>query len=462
VRKASVRLNRFETGRRLPQDSLTHAMNDTLARITDRTAVIGIIGQGYVGLPLALVFEDAGFQVRGFDVDPAKVDALSRGESYIRHIGSERVRSAIERGRFQVTTDFDRLAECDAILICVPTPLGTHREPDLSYIHNTAHEIARRLRKGQLVVLESTTYPGTTDEEVLPILESSGLKCPDDFLLAFSPEREDPGNAHFNTKSIPKVVGGINPPSTEAAVALYAAGVDKVVPVSSARVAESSKLLENVYRSINIALVNELKVTFDRMGINVWEVIEAARTKPFGFTPFYPGPGLGGHCIPLDPFYLSWKASEHGIWTRFIELAGEINTSMPRYVISKVGDALNDARKSVNGAKVLVLGLSYKENIDDDRESPSYELIELLQDKGAEVDYCDPYFPQARHGRRHSLDLASVPCDNETFRKYDALLVSTAHAQFKDPALYRGVELVIDTRNILAEAAEGPRRVIRA
>jgi UDP-N-acetyl-D-glucosamine dehydrogenase len=437
-------------------------MSNILSRINDRTAVIGIIGQGYVGLPLALVFEEAGFPVRGFDVDPKKIDALTRGESYIRHIGSDRVRGAIERGRFTVTTDFDQLAECDAILICVPTPLGTHREPDLSYIHNTARAIATRLRPGQLVVLESTTYPGTTDEEVLPLLEASGLRCPDDFLLAFSPEREDPGNAHYNTKSIPKVVGGINPPSTEAAVALYAAGVDSVVPVSSARVAESCKLLENVFRSINIALVNELKITFDRMGINVWEVIEAAKTKPFGFTAFYPGPGLGGHCIPLDPFYLSWKASEFGMWTRFIELAGEINTSMPRYVVSKVADALNDAEKSVKGARILVLGLSYKENIDDDRESPSYELIEFLQDKGAHVDYCDPYFPHARHGRRHSLNLSSVSCDNQTFRSYDALLVSTAHAQFKDPALYAGVDLVVDTRNIVQAAPAGPRVVVRA
>ena len=437
-------------------------MNDIVSRIQDRSAVIGIIGQGYVGLPLALVFEEAGFAVRGFDVDPKKVEALERGESYIKHIGSERVKAAVSGGRFQVTVDFDRLTECDAILICVPTPLGEHREPDLSYIHNTASAIAKRLRKGQLVVLESTTYPGTTDEEVLPILEESGLRCPDDFLLAFSPEREDPGNAHFNTKTIPKVVGGVNPPSTEAAVALYAAGVDKVVPVSSARVAESSKLLENVFRSINIALVNELKITFDRMGINVWEVIEAAKTKPFGFTAFYPGPGLGGHCIPLDPFYLSWKASEFGMWTRFIELAGEINTSMPRYVVGKVADALNDAEKSVKGARVLVLGLSYKENIDDDRESPSYELIEYLQDKGALVDYCDPYFPQARHGRRHSLNLSSVPCDNETFLKYDVLLVSTAHAQFKDASLYKGVPLVVDTRNIVRAAPEGPTTVVRA
>jgi UDP-N-acetyl-D-glucosamine dehydrogenase len=315
---------------------------------------------------------------------------------------------------------------------------------------------------GQLVVLESTTYPGTTDEEVLPILEATGLKCPDDFLLAFSPEREDPGNERFSTKSIPKVVGGVNPPSTAAAVALYSAAIDRVVSVSSARVAESCKLLENVYRSINIALVNELKMTFDRMGIDVWEVIEAARTKPFGFTPFYPGPGLGGHCIPLDPFYLSWKAAEHGVWTRFIELAGEINTSMPRYVFNKVASALNEEGKSVKGSRVLVLGLSYKENIDDDRESPSYEIIELLQEAGAHVDYCDPYFPVARAGRKHDIGMASVSCDAGAFAKYDALVVSTAHNQFKDPALYRGVRLVIDSRNIVKPAVEGPQRVVKA
>lgn len=437
-------------------------MSDILTRISDRTAVVGIIGQGYVGLPLALVFEAAGFRVIGVDLDPAKVDALMRGESYIRHIGSERVAAAVKDGRFTATTDFDQLAQCDAILICVPTPLGRHREPDLSYIHGTADEIAKRLRPGQLVVLESTTYPGTTDEEVLPRLESTGLKCPDDFLLAFSPEREDPGNATFNTKSIPKVVGGVNAPSTEAAVALYSAAVDAVVAVSSAKVAESSKLLENVYRSINIALVNELKVTFDRMGINVWEVIDAAKTKPFGFTPFYPGPGLGGHCIPLDPFYLSWKASEFGVWTRFIELAGEINTSMPRYVVGKVAEALNSAGRSVNGARLLVLGLSYKENIDDDRESPTYEIIELLEEQGAHVSYCDPFFPESRPGRKHDIAMTSVPCSNEAFQGYDALVVSTAHAQFRDAALYAGVPLVVDTRNIVHEHPDGPTRVVRA
>jgi UDP-N-acetyl-D-glucosamine dehydrogenase len=439
-------------------------MKALLSRIQDRSARIGVIGQGYVGLPLALVFREAGFPVTGFDVDPAKVEALGRGESYIKHIGPERVAAAVASGRFQATTDFDKLAECDAIFICVPTPLGQHREPDNSYIHRTSEEIARRLRPGQLVVLESTTYPGTTDGEVQGILAKTGLTTPEDYLLAFSPEREDPGNEKFSTKSIPKIVGGVNPASTEVAAALYGAALDKVVPVSSARVAESAKLLENIFRSVNIALVNELKTIFDRMDIDVWEVIEAAKTKPFGFMPFYPGPGLGGHCIPLDPFYLSWKAAEHGQWARFIELAGEINTRMPRYVVSKVMHALNEDGKAVKGSKVLVLGLAYKANIDDDRESPSYEILELLKELGAEVDYCDPHFPVAHHTRKHDLGLKSVPCTAEEFARYDALVVSTAHELFKRPELYVGVKLVVDTRNILASLYARPPafRIVKA
>ena len=437
-------------------------MSALLDKIASRQAVVGIIGQGYVGLPLALVFSEAGFPVVGFDSDQKKIDALGRGESYIKHIGAARVEAAVKTGRFSATADFGQLAGCDAVLICVPTPLGHHREPDLSYIHNSSREVATRLRKGQLVVLESTTYPGTTDEEVLPILEATGLKCPADFLLAFSPEREDPGNPKFHTKIIPKVVGGVNDESTEAAVALYAAAVDKVVRVSSAKVAESSKLLENIFRSINIALVNELKVTFDRMGIDVWEVIEAAKTKPFGFTPFYPGPGLGGHCIPLDPFYLAWKAAEFGVWTRFIELAGEVNTSMPRYVVDKTVRALNDDGKSILGASVLVLGLSYKEDIDDDRESPSYEIIELLRESGAEVSYCDPYFPVARQGRHHNVGLESIPCSAEAFAGYDAVVVSTGHKPFRDASLYAGVKLLVDTRNIVAQSALPATRVVHA
>jgi UDP-N-acetyl-D-glucosamine dehydrogenase len=439
-------------------------MQQLLDRIQSRAATVGVIGQGYVGLPLALVCFEAGFRVAGFDVDRAKVSAINRGESYIKHIGPERVAKAIASGRFSATFDFDRLRECDAILICVPTPLGHHREPDNSYIHSTAREVAARLRPGQLVVLESTTYPGTTDDEVRPILESTGLRCPEDFLLAFSPEREDPGRHDFTTRSIPKVVGGVNPQSTAAAAALYGAALDQVVTVSSARIAESSKLLENIFRSVNIALVNELKMIFDRMGIDIWEVIRAASTKPFGFMPFYPGPGLGGHCIPLDPFYLAWKAAEHGEWARFVELAGEINTRMPRYVVDKVSEALNRDGKALQGARVLVLGLAYKANVDDDRESPSYEILELLAERGASIDYCDPHFPAARKGRKHDLKLASVPCDAATFARYDALVVATAHDAFRDAALFSGARLVVDARNLVAPLfpGGGGPRVVKA
>jgi UDP-N-acetyl-D-glucosamine dehydrogenase len=437
-------------------------MSELLARIHSREAIVGIVGQGYVGLPLALVFNEAGLPVIGLDLDPAKVEALNRGESYIKHIGAARVARAVKTGRFRASTDFDELKGCDAVLICVPTPLGHHREPDLSFVIDSTRAVAGRLKQAQLVVLESTTYPGTTDEDCLPILEATGLKTPADFLLAFSPEREDPGNPDFHTRTIPKVVGGVNQESTEAAVALYAAAIDTVVPVSSARVAESSKLLENIFRSINIALVNELKMTFDRMGIDIWEVIEAAKTKPFGFKPFYPGPGLGGHCIPLDPFYLSWKAAEYGIWTRFIELAGEINTHMPHYVVAKTVTALNEEGKSIKGATVLVLGLSYKEDIDDDRESPSYEIIELLRERGAKVDYCDPYFPVARRGRKHDIQLKSVPCTAEAFGAYDVVVLSTGHEQFKEASLYINVRLIVDTRNAvrLPEGSKG--RLVKA
>ena len=428
-------------------------LTDLLDRIDKRTATVGVIGMGYVGLPLVLLFAERDFGVIGFDVDKKKVDALTRGASYIKHIGVERVANAFLERKAKATDDFSRLADCDAIIVCVPTPLGAHREPDLEYIRMTAEAIAKHLRRGQLVVLESTTYPGTTREELIPRFESTSMKCGTDYFVAFSPEREDPGNAHFNTKTIPKVVGGIDKPSLDAAVALYSSVIDKVVPVSSAEVAESAKLLENIFRSVNIALVNELKVVFDRMGIDVWEVIEAARTKPFGFMPFYPGPGLGGHCIPLDPFYLSWKAAEHGVWARFIELAGEINTSMPRYVVDKTAEALNDAGKSVKGSRVLVLGLSYKANIDDDRESPSFEILELLQERGADIAYCDPYIPVARRGRKHDLGLTSEPCRAETFASFDAIVISTAHDEFRNPALYRDAKVVVDTRNVVAREA---------
>jgi UDP-N-acetyl-D-glucosamine dehydrogenase len=424
-----------------------------LEAIRTRNARVGVIGLGYVGLPLVLLFEQEGFPVIGFDVDASKAAALNRGQSYIKHIGVERIRKAFDKDRVIATTNFDRLAECDAIIICVPTPLGTHREPDLKYIRMTGEAITERLRPGQLIVLESTTYPGTTREELLTRFEAKGLVCGRDYFLAFSPEREDPGNEHFNTKTIPKIVGAIDEPSLRAAQALYGSVIDRVVTVSTTEVAESAKLLENIFRAVNIALVNEMKVVFDRMGIDIWEVIEAAKTKPFGFMPFYPGPGLGGHCIPLDPFYLTWKAAEYGTWARFIELAGEINTSMPRYVIDRTVEAVNGIGKSIVGAKVLVLGLSYKADIDDDRESPSFELIELLQERGAVVSYCDPYVPVARRGRKHDINLSSVSCTTEEFANYDAVLISTAHSQFADANLYKSAKLVIDTRNIVPRNA---------
>jgi UDP-N-acetyl-D-glucosamine dehydrogenase len=424
---------------------------DLLDRIRSRRAVVGIVGLGYVGLPLALLLAEEGFSVVGFDSDPRKPEALSRGETYIRHLGPERVANAFGGGgRARATSDFRRLSECDAILICVPTPLGSHREPDLSFVRGAAEEIARCLRPGQLIVLESTTYPGTSREELLPRLSAGGLACGRDFFLAFSPEREDPGNPRFSTRNIPKIVGGLDAASTEAAVALYGAVIEKVVPVASAEIAEASKLLENIFRSVNIALVNEMKVILEQMGIDVWAVIAAASTKPFGFMPFTPGPGLGGHCIPLDPFYLAWKAAEHGVWARFVELAGEVNSSMPRYVVQRTAQALNAHGKSVRGSRVLVLGLSYKADIDDDRESPSFEIIELLAEQGAVVAYCDPYVPVARKGRRHDLRLESVPCSAEEFARYDVLVVSTAHRAFRDASLYAGVSLVVDTRNLVA------------
>ncbi|HUP59857.1 MAG TPA: nucleotide sugar dehydrogenase [Thermoanaerobaculia bacterium] len=438
----------------------TSTLDRFLEAVETRTLRVGVIGLGYVGLPLVLLFEEQGFAVLGFDVDAQKTDMLNRGKTYIRHIGEDRIGKAFGNERVEATTDFDRLAECDAIVICVPTPLGSHREPDLRYIRMTAEAIAGRLRSGQLVVLESTTYPGTTREELLTRFEKTGLVCGKDYFLAFSPEREDPGNERFNTRTIPKVVGGIDVPSLRAAQALYGSVIDAVVPVSSTEVAESSKLLENIFRAVNIALVNEMKVVFERMGIDVWEVIEAAKTKPFGFMPFYPGPGLGGHCIPLDPFYLTWKAAEYGIWARFIELAGEVNTAMPRYVVDRTMEAINQDGKSIVGAKVLVLGLSYKPDIDDDRESPSFELIELLQERGAQVSYCDPYVPVARRGRKHDLGLTSVPCTPEEFARYDAVVVSTPHREFKDPALYGSVKLAVDARNIVPR--DGSVRVVRA
>ncbi len=432
--------------------------------IDDRSARVGIIGLGYVGLPLSLAFTDRGFRVLGFDVDREKVDSLSVGRSYIAHFGSDRVTAAVEAGRFEATDDFARLTEADAILICVPTPLNANREPDLSYVEATARAIQGRLRPGQLVVLESTTYPGTTEEVLKPLLEASGLTCGTDFFLAYSPERENPGDPHHSTAAIPKVVGGVDPASGDLAQALYDHAVVRTVRVSSARVAEATKLTENVFRAINIALVNELKVIYERMGIDVWEVLDAASTKPFGFMRFDPGPGLGGHCIPLDPFYLAWKAREYGKTTRFIELAGEINTAMPEYVVEKVAETLNSARLAVRGSRVLVLGLSYKPNVGDDRESPSYRLMDLLRDRGAEVEYYDPFIPRIGSTREHQQweGRASVAWDEETIGSFDVVVISTDHETVDYAELGRWASRIVDTRNAMAGVAVEPGKVWKA
>jgi UDP-N-acetyl-D-glucosamine dehydrogenase len=425
-------------------------------RIADRSAVVGVIGLGYVGLPLAHAFHAAGFRVLGFDTDRRKIEKLKAGESYLEHLAGDLASELAATGRFEATDDRARLGEPDAILICVPTPLGRHLEPDLSFIESTTDDIAARLRPGQLVVLESTTYPGTTREVMLPRLEARGLTCGTDFFLAFSPEREDPGRKGFTTRSIPKLVGGIERNSGRIATALYASAIEHVLGVSSAEVAEAAKLLENIYRAVNIALVNELKVLLTAMGVNVWEVIEAAATKPFGFQAFYPGPGLGGHCIPIDPFYLTWKAREVGMSTKFIELAGEINRAMPEYVVGRLCAALNDRGKTTRGSRILVLGLAYKPDIADVRESPSLELIELLRDRGAEVDYNDPYVPVTHKMRRYDLQLESVALTPDTLARYDCVLVSTHHQSYDWQMVADHARLIVDTRNALAKI-EGRR-----
>jgi UDP-N-acetyl-D-glucosamine dehydrogenase len=430
-------------------------------KIRSRTAVVGVVGLGYVGLPLVTGFARAGFPVLGFDVDPAKISSLTARRSYIAHIPNSILEELHRDARFGATSDFSRLAEADAILVCVPTPLTPHREPDLSYIESTARQIAAAARPGQLVVLESTTYPGTTEEILLPALESAGLAIDRDFYLAFSPEREDPNNPDFTLETIPKVVGGVTPRSGEIAAMLYRAVVRRVVPVASARVAEATKLVENIFRSVNIALVNELKICFDRMGINVWDVLDAASTKPFGFMRFDPGPGWGGHCIPVDPFYLTWKAREHGVSTRFIELAGEINTRMPEWVVGKLSDALNERGKSLKGSRVLVLGVAYKRNIDDVRESPSLEIIELLRAKGSDVLYHDPHVKKLHRMRRHDLNLESVELDEDLVSRCDAVLIVTDHEAVDYPLVFSRARLVIDTRNVAGKKnLQGP--VVRA
>jgi UDP-N-acetyl-D-glucosamine dehydrogenase len=431
-------------------------------KIGDRKAVIGIVGLGYVGLPLVREFAAGGARVLGFDVDIKKVKALLAGRSYIDHIPSSTVKEIVKSGRFDATTDASRMAEADCILICVPTPLTKMREPDMTYVESTARTIAKSLRRGQLVVLESTTYPGTTREVMLPLLEESGLRAGSDFFLAFSPEREDPGRKDYTTRTIPKVVGGYDQNSLKAAVACYGIAIDNVVPVSSCEAAEACKILENTYRCVNIALVNELKVLFDRMGINVWEVIDGSATKPFGFTPFYPGPGLGGHCIPIDPFYLSWKAKQYGMATRFIELAGEINVAMPEYVISRLMDALNDRRKAIRGSRILVLGLAYKKDIDDVRESPSLELIKLLLEKGARVDYNDPYCPKTHKMRDYNLQMTSKKLTAAMLRRYDAVLISTDHTVYDYRFIVDNAQLVVDTRNATKNVKRGRRKIVQA
>ncbi|MGA2062204.1 MAG: nucleotide sugar dehydrogenase [Thermoguttaceae bacterium] len=417
--------------------------------IRNRSAKVGVIGLGYVGLPLIRAFISGGFKTMGFDVDQAKVDKLRSGQSYIKHISSEWISKHVSDGNFEPTADMRRLAEADALLICVPTPLNETRDPDLTYIVNSTRLIAKVLRPGQLIVLESTTYPGTTREVVLPILTAGGLKAGEDFFLAFSPEREDPGNPKYSAESIPKVVGGIDPESGRLAALLYANAVVKVVSVSNCEIAEAAKIIENTYRSVNIAMVNELKMLFDRMGIDVWEVIEAAKTKPFGFQAFYPGPGLGGHCIPIDPFYLTWLARRHGLVTRFIELAGEINTFMPRYVVNRLQEALNNKSKPLRGSKICVLGVAYKKDIDDPRESPSFELMELLLAGGAIITYNDPYIPvlpKMRHYRRLPA-MTSTPLTPEFLAGLDCVLIATDHSAYDYDLIVRNAPLIIDTRN---------------
>ena len=432
--------------------------------IEDQSATIGVIGLGYVGLPLMKAFWGAGFRVVGFDVDPEKVGQLNRGQSYLKHLGDNFVAEMAKSDRFEATSDLGRLGEPDAILVCVPTPLGQHLEPDLSYVETTSEAIAAVLRAGQLVVLESTTYPRTTRDVMLPRLEAGGLKCGTDFFLAYSPEREDPGRKDQSTQTIPKLVGGIDEASGELAAALYRKAIAKVIPVSSAEVAEAAKILENVYRAVNIALVNELKVILTEMDIDVWEVVDAAATKPFGFQAFYPGPGLGGHCIPIDPFYLTWKAKEVGQPTRFIELAGQVNHQMPDYVVQRTMLALNEHGKAVKGANILVLGLAYKPDVDDVRESPSFELIRRLRGLGAKVDYNDPHVPRT-HAMRHYPDLPpmqSVELSDEALAGYDCVLVATNHSAYDWASIAAHASLIVDTRNALKETERGGGAIVKA
>ena len=437
-------------------------MTELQKKIANKKVKVGILGLGYVGLPLAREFATSGVKVLGFDIDDKKVKKLNAGKSIIKHVPHSQVKQLVQSGLFSATSNMARLKSVDAVLICVPTPLTENREPDMRFVVGSCQTIAKYLHKGQLVVLESTTYPGTTRDLMRPILEKTGLKAGKDFYLAYSPEREDPGNANFTTKTIPKVVGGLTKACRDIACELYNIAIVNTVAVSTVEAAEATKILENVYRCVNIAMVNELKIVFERMGIDVWEVINAAKTKPFGFNAFYPGPGLGGHCIPIDPFYLTWKARQYGMPTRFIELAGEINTDMPNYVVAKTMEALNEKRKSLKGSKVLVLGLAYKMDIDDLRESPSIELIELLREKGAIVDYNDPYIPKTHKQREHDLKMASKKLTASMLGSYDVVLIATDHSDYDYKWIVKNAKLVVDTRNATCGVLTNRSKIVKA
>lgn len=432
--------------------------SELITRIEERTAVIGIIGLGYVGLPLVLSFAEAGFQVLGFDVDQPKIDRLHAGKSPIAHISQESIEKLVDGG-FEATADFSRAVDADVLILCVPTPLNRYREPDLSYVTSTVDSIIPYLRPGQMVSLESTTYPGTTDEEIATRIERCGLTVGTDIMLVYSPEREDPGNANFTTRTIPKICGGYSHACLDAGVALYSTVIDRVVPVSSTRAAELTKLLENIHRAVNIGLVNEMKVVADKMGLDIREVIDAAATKPFGFVPYYPGPGLGGHCIPIDPFYLTWKAREFGVNTRFIELAGEVNSAMPDFVVGKIQNALNDRKKSISGSRILVLGIAYKPDVDDMRESPAVIIMEKLRDLGAEVAYSDPHIPTFPKMREHHFELDSVTLDALSIAQYDCVVVATHHAAFDYSLIAEYSKLTVDTRGVFRD---GNANLVRA
>ena len=432
--------------------------NLLINKINDKDAVIGIVGLGYVGLPLMLRFSEVGYKVIGYDIYQKKVDELTAGRSYIEHISASSIQDANKRG-FEATTDFSRAGEADTLILCVPTPLNKYREPDLSFVLNTTDALVPHLRKGHFVSLESTTYPGTTDEELLPRIESRGLKVGEDIFLCYSPEREDPGNPNFTTRTIPKVCGGVTEDCLEIGLALYGAVIDQVVPVSSTRAAEMTKLLENIHRAVNIGLVNEMKIVADKMNIDIFEVIRAAATKPFGFVPYYPGPGLGGHCIPIDPFYLTWKAREYGVNTRFIELAGEVNSSMPDWVVDKVVHALNLDKKSVNGSNILVLGIAYKKNVDDMRESPSVFIMEKLRSLGAEVSYSDPHVATFPKMREHHFELASVTLTKEKLSSYDCVVIATDHDKFDYELIKEHSKFIVDTRG---KFRDNEKNVVRA